>query len=68
MKNAIHFIRFSDDAYNRAIKVWGKPDFVHRNWDRRAQQEVQSGDTAVFAKGTDQNIPNHFAFNDSEHQ
>lgn len=51
MKNAIHFVGFKDDRYNTAIKVFGKPDFIHRKWDRRAQREIMKGDTIVFAKG-----------------
>jgi hypothetical protein len=47
----IHFVRFKDDAYLRAQKVFGKPGFVHRFWDIRAVQEVAPGDTVVFAEG-----------------
>jgi hypothetical protein len=32
-----HFVGFRDDRYNRAIRVFGRPDFVHRFWDRRAR-------------------------------
>jgi hypothetical protein len=32
----MHFVRFKDEAYLRAIKVFGRPDFIHRHWDARA--------------------------------
>ena len=49
MNNAIHFVGFKDDRYFNAIRVFGKPDFIHRFWDRRAQLEVQDNDIVVFA-------------------
>ena len=37
----LHFVGFKDDAYNRAVKVWGKPTFIHRYWDVRASLDVR---------------------------
>jgi hypothetical protein len=34
---ALHFVGFSDDRYWNALKVFGLPDFYHRNWDMRAK-------------------------------
>lgn len=64
----LHFVGFKDDSYNNAVKVWGKPIFIHRYWDVRASQDVQPGDTVVFANSKDWNnlnTPNKFSFDDS---
>lgn len=47
----IHFVWFRGDEYNRAVRVWGRPDFIHMSWDRRARREVDAGDVVVFARG-----------------
>jgi len=65
MNNAIHFVGFSNDRYNTAIKVFGTPDFVHRFWDKRAVQEVMENDIVVFADGDATQNVNPFAFDDS---
>ncbi len=49
----LHFVWFRGDEYNRACRVWGKPDFIHIGWDRRAAREIAKGDTVVFARGDD---------------
>lgn len=61
----MHFVGFKDDRYNAAVKVFGKPDFVHRRWDQRAKDEVCEGDTAVFADGSEQDAPSQYAYDDS---
>jgi hypothetical protein len=67
MKNATHFVRFSDSAqFRRAVHVFGKPDFVHRLWDRRAVAEVFEGDRVVFAKGDETQPVSEFTWDDSE--
>jgi hypothetical protein len=48
---ALHFVWFRGEEYHSAVKVWGKPDFVHMAWDRRAAREIAIGDTVVFARG-----------------
>jgi len=48
MKHALHFVGFRGDEYNRAIKVFGPPDFIHNIWDARAVAEVFSGDVVVL--------------------
>lgn len=63
----LHFVGFKDDRYNNAVKVFGKPDFVHRFWDRRAADEVCEGDVAVFATGDEFAPVNPFAYDDSAH-
>lgn len=61
----MHFVRFTGDEYLRAIRVFGKPDFIHRHWDARAACEVCEGDVAVFAKGTEDDPVTPFAYDDS---
>ena len=68
MRNAVHFVGFRGDEYNSAVQVFGKPDFFHRFWDVRAQQEVDQNDMVVFARPKDWaivNEPKAQAFDDS---
>lgn len=65
MNNAIHFVGFSDDRYNTAIKVFGTPDFIHRFWDRRAVHEVVENDIVIFADGDETQAVETFAYDDS---
>ena len=51
MRPALHFVGFRDDRYWAAVRVWGRPDFVHPDWDRWAAQEVAPGDLVVVARG-----------------
>lgn len=55
-----HFVGFRDDAYARAIRVFGRPDFIHRRWDHRARREIADGDTIVFATGDEHQAPSPF--------
>ena len=65
MKPAIHFVGFRDDAYTRAVQVFGKPDFIHRIWDGRAKSMIVDGDEVVFATGTENDSPQKYSFDDS---
>jgi hypothetical protein len=47
----LHFVGFRGDEYARAIRVFGRPDFIHIGWDLRAMREIAEGDTVVFACG-----------------
>ena len=66
---AVHFVGFRDgDQYHRAQKVWGPPDFIHRNWDVRAKlggEFDSETDVFVFAKGTEHDTPSLYSFDDS---
>jgi hypothetical protein len=62
----LHFIGFTDDRYHNAVKVFGKPDFVHRKWDRRALDDITVGDIVLFANGDEKNPFSKWSFNDSE--
>ena len=64
----VHFVGFTDDSYNSAVSVWGKPTFIHRIWDIRAMNDVQPNDIVIFAKTKDwdnRNNPSKFSFDDS---
>lgn len=61
----LHFVGFKDDAFNRAKRVFGRPDFIHRFWDARAVAEVVDGDTVVFANGDERQPVYPFAYDDS---
>ena len=62
----LHFIGFKDDRIWNARKVFGKPDFYHRIWDRRARQEVIPGDIAIFATGSIDDKPKSISWDDSQ--
>ncbi len=62
---ALHFVGFKDDRYWNAVRVWGRPDFVHRFWDVRASHEIAPGDKVVFASGDEHSPLNPFAYDDS---
>ena len=47
----LHFVAFRDDRYWNAVRVFGRPDFVHRKWDLRANREIAPNDVLVFASG-----------------
>ncbi len=67
---AVHFIHFPDEhgeRYQNAVKVFGKPAFVHRYWDVRAWQEIAPGDVAVFAQGSADDPFNPYVYDDSSH-
>jgi hypothetical protein len=69
--HCVHFIGFRDDSYNNAVKVFGRPDFVHRYYDHRAIGDIAPNDTVVFGRTKDwnrflTNQPSEHSFNDSE--
>jgi len=66
MKNALHFVRFSDAArYSAAARVFGPPDFVHRFYDQRCIAEIADGDVVIFAEGDDRQPINAYTYDDS---
>ena len=67
---AIHFVNFHEgsETWNRAIRIFGTPAFVHRRWDTRAKfggEFDPDRDVYVFAKGTENDEPSPFSFDDS---
>lgn len=67
---AIHFIGFkpgSQDWWN-AIRLFGKPDFLHRKWDLRAVHggEIDwENDVLVFSGHESPNVIHQFSVDDS---
>lgn len=64
MRPCIHFVGFQGEEYWSAVRVWGRPDFVHRGWDRRARREIAAEDTVIFAQGDWQQEPRTKSFDD----
>ena len=66
MNSAVHFVGFRGDEFHSAVRVFGKPDFYHRVWDFRAQQECGSSDVVVFSSRV-RNVsePSVYSFDDS---
>jgi len=48
---ALHFVGFRGEEWWSAIKVWGRPNYIHIGWDQRAQREILPQDTVIFARG-----------------
>lgn len=44
----VHFVGFRGDNYQNAVRVFGAPHFVHRDYDARVFTEVADGDVVVF--------------------
>lgn len=65
MKNATHFVGFKDERFWNAVKVFGRPDFIHRFWDFRATVEVVPGDRVIFAVKDEHQPINEYTFDDS---
>lgn len=61
---AVHFVWFRGDEFHRAMRIWGRPDFIHIGWDRRAAREIADGDTVVFARGEHDQLPAARNFSD----
>lgn len=56
----VHFVGFRGDEYGRACRIFGRPDFIHIRWDRRARREIAPADVVVFAKGGADQPPSQF--------
>jgi hypothetical protein len=51
-RGAVHFVGFRGEEYASAVRAFGKPDFIHMGWDRRARREIDfDNDLIVFARG-----------------
>ena len=64
VRPCVFFVGFRGDEFWSAVRVWGRPDFICRGWDRRAQRDIAPGDTVVFARGDSDQEPSFFSFND----
>ena len=74
LRPCLHFVGFrhpevcKDERYERAVKIWGEPDFIHRGWDNRAQREIADCDTIIFATGDGTKAPRFHSYDDSAEQ
>ncbi len=50
---AVHFVGFRGEEYRSAVRIWGRPSFIHRRNDPRMRREVHPSDTIVFANGAE---------------
>lgn len=67
---AVHFVGFVEHSqqFENAVQVFGPPDFFHRVWDVRAKfggEFDPENDVFIFAKGTENDPPTPFSFDDS---
>lgn len=62
----VHFVAFKGEEYHSAVKVWGRPHFIHRGWDLRGQREIDENDVVIFAQGEHDQVPRVKSFNDLE--
>lgn len=69
MQQTLHFVGFRGDEYTAAVRVFGRPDFIHRIWDKRAWAESRDEtDVVVFARAKDwanREAPTDHTFDDS---
>ena len=66
MNPALHYVGFRADEYWSAVRIWGRPTFIHRRWDQRARREIADGDTIIFATGSEADEPSRFNGSDIE--
>ena len=64
MQPIIHFVGFRDDRYWNAVRVFGRPHFIHRRWDLRAQRDIHPADLVVFATGNEFQTPSRISGDD----
>jgi hypothetical protein len=55
-KKSVHFVGFRGEEFWSAVKVFGRPDFVHKWHDHRMWGDVGEGDTIVFARAKDETV------------
>lgn len=60
----VHFIGFRGDEFWSAVRVFGRPHYIHRGWDLRARREIDDGDILVFATGTADDPPRVRSYDD----
>ena len=63
-KPALHFVGFRGDEFWSAVRLWGRPNFIHRKWDQRARREIAPGDVIIFSTGSEADQPSRWNGND----
>ncbi len=56
-----HFVGFRGDRYWNAVRVFGPPDMIHRDYDIYAANDIAPGDVVVFARGPADQRPRSFS-------
>lgn len=64
IKPCLHFVAFRDDRYWSAVRIWGRPHFIHRGFDLRARRDIDPSDTVVFAEGDADQAPRVRSYDD----
>lgn len=67
MPRHVHFVGFRTDAeYSAAVRVFGRPDFIHLFHDRRMYGDVGPDDIILLgSKGHDEPDPR---YSDQDHE
>ena len=62
----LHFVGFrNDNDYQAAVRVWGRPDFIHLTHDHRMYGDVdRDNDTVVFSHRADPDRVSQFTDQD----
>lgn len=65
---SVHFVGFrSDSEYWNAIKIWGKPDFIHLIHDHRMYGDIDTdADIVIFASKAKPDQISKFSWQDHE--
>jgi hypothetical protein len=67
MQVHVHFVGFrTDSQYWAAVRVWGKPDFVHKWHDHRMYGDVGEHDILVFANKETPDFVHAYTWQDHE--
>jgi len=64
----VHFVGFRPEGgqqYWNAVRVFGRPHFVHYHWDPRARREIADDDLVVFGVKGDPARPAKYNHDDS---
>lgn len=61
-----HFIGFRGDEYSRAARVFGQPDFIHKDHDLRMYGDIGPEDTLVFGPKASPDYISKYSWQDHE--
>lgn len=63
----VHFVGFrTDHEFFAAVRVWGRPDFIHMIHDNRMYGDVAPTDTIIFGSKADPAIISVYSWQDHE--
>lgn len=65
MQRHVHFVGFRGEEFWSAVKVWGRPDFIHLINDHRSEGDIADDDLVIFGpKATEEK--SKFSWQDHE--